>query len=83
VQSDTPPVPVSKKRLWAGRIISALVVLFLPFDGIVKVMKIAPVLQSFARLDILRASLSASESCYWLVLSSTRFRVLPSLVRSC
>jgi hypothetical protein len=50
MQSDTQAVPVSKTRLWAGRVLSALVVLFLLFDGIIKVMKIAPVLQAFARL---------------------------------
>jgi hypothetical protein len=50
MQSDTQAVPVSKTRLWAGRVLSALVVLFLLFDGIIKVMKVAPVLQAFARL---------------------------------
>jgi hypothetical protein len=42
--------PASKARLWAGRIISALVVLFLLFDGIMKLIKIDPVLQAFTRL---------------------------------
>ncbi len=36
--------------LWAGRIISALVVLFLLFDGVTKVMKVTPVLQASAKL---------------------------------
>jgi len=39
-----------KKRLWAGRVISALPVLFLLFDGVIKLMKIEPVVQSFAQL---------------------------------
>ena len=42
-------VPVSKKRLWAGRVISALPVLLLLFSGVMKLMKPAPVLQGFAR----------------------------------
>ena len=50
MHSDTEAAPVSKKSLWAGRIISALVVLFLLFDAIAKLMKIAPVLQAFDRL---------------------------------
>ncbi len=41
---------VSKRSLWAGRIISALVVLFLLFDAVTKLMKIAPVLEAFTRL---------------------------------
>jgi hypothetical protein len=40
----------SKKSLWAGRIISTLVVLFLLFDAIAKLMKITPVLEAFTRL---------------------------------
>lgn len=41
---------VSKKGLWAGRIISALVVLFLLLDAVAKLMKITPVLEAFTRL---------------------------------
>ncbi len=41
---------VSKTSLWSGRIISTLVVLFLLFDAVAKLMRIAPVLQAFARL---------------------------------
>ncbi len=50
MQSGTQTAPASKKRLWAGRIISTLVVLFLLFDAVAKLMRIAPVLQAFARL---------------------------------
>ncbi len=50
MQSGTQTAPASKKRLWAGRIISTLVVLFLLFDAVAKLMWIAPVLQAFARL---------------------------------
>ncbi len=48
--SATQTAPFSKKRLWAGRIISALAVLFLLFDAITKLMKVAPVLEASARL---------------------------------
>ena len=41
---------VSKGRLWAGRIISALVVLFLLFDSITKIMKVKAVLDASAQL---------------------------------
>jgi hypothetical protein len=44
--------PLSKKRLWAGRIISALAILFLLFDAIAKLMKVAPVLEASARLGL-------------------------------
>ena len=39
------PSPVSRKRLWAGRTLSALATLFLLFDSVIKLMKIAPVSQ--------------------------------------
>lgn len=42
--------PVSKGKLWAGRIITALVVLFLLFDSITKLMKVAPVMKASAQL---------------------------------
>ena len=41
---------VSKGRLWTGRIISALVVLFLLFDSITKVMKVHAVIEASAQL---------------------------------
>jgi hypothetical protein len=42
MQSNTQLTPASKKRLWTGRVVSGLTVLFLLVDGIMKVMK-APV----------------------------------------
>lgn len=42
--------PVSKGRLWAGYILTALPVLMLLFSGVMKLMKPAPVLAEFARL---------------------------------
>ncbi len=48
--SDTQAAPVSKKRLWAGRIISALPVLFLLFDGVLKLARPAAVVEATVRL---------------------------------
>jgi hypothetical protein len=52
MQSTTQAAPVSMKAVWTGRVISGLVVLFLLFDGVTKVMKVAPVLQASAQLGI-------------------------------
>ncbi len=43
IQSAIQTVPISKNRLWAGRILSALPTLFLLFDGVMKLIKPAPV----------------------------------------
>ncbi len=48
MQSATQTPPVSKKRLLAGRIISALPVLLLLFSGVMKLMKPPSVMQGFA-----------------------------------
>ena len=50
MQSDSQTAAVSKTRLWAGRIISSLAVLFLIFDGIMKLVKPAPVVEATVRL---------------------------------
>ena len=50
MQSNTQTAPVSKKRLWAGRIISALPVLFLLLDGAMKLVKPAPVVEATIKL---------------------------------
>jgi hypothetical protein len=42
----------SKTTLWAGRLLTALPVLFLLFDGVGKVMRVAPVMEACARLEI-------------------------------
>jgi hypothetical protein len=50
--SDTQTASVSKKGLWAGRIMSALVILFLVFDIVIKFVKPAPapVVEALAHL---------------------------------
>ncbi|MGH9684790.1 MAG: DoxX family protein [Candidatus Acidiferrales bacterium] len=42
--------PASKSMLWTGRVISVLVVLFLLFDGVTKVLKVPAVLKAAAQL---------------------------------
>ena len=47
---DNAGARLSKKSVWAGRILSGLLVLFLIPDGIVKFIRPAPVLEAFAHL---------------------------------
>ena len=44
------PTRVSRSRLWAGRALSAIAVLFLLFDGTIKLLVIPPVVEAFTRL---------------------------------
>jgi hypothetical protein len=46
----TQAAPISAVRLWTGRIISVLMVLFLIFDGVTKLIKVPQVLDAQARL---------------------------------
>ena len=48
MQSAAQTASVSKKKLWAGRILSALPVLLLLFSGVMKLVKPSPVVQGFA-----------------------------------
>ena len=41
---------VSKKRLWTGRILSGIVVLFLIFDATMKLMVVEPVIKGMGEL---------------------------------
>lgn len=50
MEAVTQTAPVSNKRLWAGRIISALPALFLLVDGVMKLVKPAPVVEATVRL---------------------------------
>jgi DoxX-like family len=42
--------PLSKGAVWTGRILTALIVVFLLFDGIIKFMMIQPVIDTFGQL---------------------------------
>jgi hypothetical protein len=50
MQSDAQSAPVSKKVIWAGRIVSALPAMFLLLDGAMKLVKPAPVVVATVRL---------------------------------
>src|SRR5262245_57132702 len=50
MQSVTQNAPISSKRLWTGRIISALAVLFLLFDAVAKLVKPVWVVEPTIRL---------------------------------
>ncbi len=50
MQLDTQAAAVSKKTLWAGRILSALPALFLLFDAVMKLVKPAPVVKATVEL---------------------------------
>ncbi len=47
---QSPALPVAKKRLWAGRILSFLPALFLLLDGIMKLFKPAFVVEATVKL---------------------------------
>jgi DoxX-like family len=49
-KSDALTAPASKKMLWAGRSVSALVVLFLLFDSLVKLMQLSLAVEPTIRL---------------------------------
>jgi ABC-type transport system involved in cytochrome c biogenesis permease component len=48
--ASNPAVPVSKKRLWTGRIMSGFAALFLLFDSAMKLLRVAPVIKATAEL---------------------------------
>lgn len=52
MRSAPQTAPASKKILWAGRILSGVPVLFLAFDGVLKLVKPtpAPVVEAFNKL---------------------------------
>lgn len=50
MQTATQTLPSSTTALWAGRIISALAILFLIFDTVIKVLKLAPAVESTTQL---------------------------------
>ena len=65
---------VSKRMLWTGRVISALVALMFTFDGVGHLMKPAPVVEAFARLGY---PLNASVGIGLLLLDCTAIYVTP------
>jgi hypothetical protein len=57
---DTQTAPVSNKMLWIGRSMSALVVLFLLMDGVMKLVNPAPVVEGMSKPGY-RLSLTSSD----------------------
>jgi hypothetical protein len=82
MQPDTQTAPVSK-MLWGGRILSAIPVLFLVFDGVAKLIKPASVVEATVRLGYPESIVPGPGSSYSSVLSSTWFLVRLFSVRSC
>lgn len=52
MQAMTQSVPASSRMLWAGRIISGVVILFLLFDGIIKLIPLDIVISTSRELGI-------------------------------
>ncbi|MEO8910139.1 MAG: DoxX family protein [Gemmatimonadaceae bacterium] len=50
MEASIHSVPSSENRIWAGRVVSALPVLFLLFDGVIHILKISPVVEGFAKV---------------------------------
>ena len=50
--SEPHSASVSSSALWAGGIITGLVVLFLLFDGVTKIIKVTPVVQACDELGV-------------------------------
>jgi hypothetical protein len=75
--SSTQTAPASKKGLWAGRIMSGLVILFLTFDVVFKFIKPvpAPVVEAFAHLGW---STSLAPILGIILLVSTALYVIPN-----
>jgi hypothetical protein len=51
IQTASSPGSTSKKSVWAGRIISGLITAFMIFDGVIHIMRPAPVVDGFAKLN--------------------------------
>ncbi|HUA01708.1 MAG TPA: DoxX family protein [Candidatus Aquilonibacter sp.] len=50
METTARSAPASKAALWSGRVISGLVVLFMVFDGVTKVMKVQQVIDATIRI---------------------------------
>ena len=74
MQPSTQAVPVSKKMLWVGRIMSALPALFLLFDGGAKLVQPAPVVEGTVKLGY---PVSVILGLGIVLLASTLLYILP------
>ena len=46
------PMAPSRGAVWTGRVLSAVAVLFMVFDGTIHILKPTPVVQAFAQLGV-------------------------------
>ena len=75
--------PESKAQLWAGRVLLAVPVLFLVFDSVIKLMRIAPVLDSFNELgypESLSLAIGILETVCLIVLLVPRTSILGAIL---
>lgn len=75
--------PESKARLWAGRLLLAVPVLFLVFDSVIKLMRITPVMDSFHALGYpasLALAIGILESVCLVVLLVPRTSILGGIL---
>jgi len=83
VQSDVETLPISKKALWVGYIMSALPVLMLLFSGTMKLIKPPPVLEGFKQLGLpenLVLGLGILELCCTIIYVIPRTAVLGAIL---
>jgi DoxX-like family len=52
MESTTQAAPISTKRLWTGRVLTTLIVLFFIFDGVIHILKPPPVVEAFKELGL-------------------------------
>jgi hypothetical protein len=68
------PAPVSKKKLWAGGILSTLAVLFLLIDGVMKVMMLPIVVEGTKKAGYPAGSMYGIG---WVLLACTLLYAIP------
>ncbi len=76
MQTLTQTAPVSMKTLWAGRILSAVVMLFLIFDGVIKLVPLTAVTETMDQLGY-PTSVSLARGLGILPLACTALYAIP------
>ena len=74
MQSTVASASVSKSSLWAGRVLSGLLVLFLIFDGVGKAIKLPQVVEATVRLGFPESTIVGIGT---VLLLSTALYVIP------
>jgi hypothetical protein len=57
--STVGSAPISKGSFWAGRIVTIIVVLFMIFDGVTKLMRVPQVIEASARIGFPESTIVA------------------------